>query len=310
MKKSGIVVVGSSNTDLIVRVPRLPRPGETVLGDDFVTAGGGKGANQAVAARRLGAPVTFVARLGKDVFGEASLARFDAEGINTHDIGRDDEAPSGVALIYVGEGGENMIAVAPGANARLSVDDVRRAQPAIARSQALIVQLEIPLATVREGLSLARAAGARTILNPAPAPAAPLPDDLYPLVDILNPNRSEAEVLSGLSVSDFSSAERAGRALLERGVGAVVITLGRQGALVVSPLGSQAIPAYPVRAIDTVGAGDAFTAGLAVALASGASLTDAARYGNAVAALATTRSGAQPSLPTQTEVQAFLDASR
>lgn len=310
MERSGIVVVGSSNTDMIVRVPRLPRPGETVLGEDFVIAGGGKGANQAVAARRLGAPVTFVVRLGQDIFGEQSLSRFTAEGIDTGYVVRDPDAPSGVALIYVGEDGENMIAVASGANARLGLDDVRRAAPAIARSQVLVAQLEIPLPTVREALTLARAAGARTILNPAPAPRAPLPDDLYPLIDVLNPNRSEAELLSGVAVSDLATAGQAGHALLRRGVGAVVITLGGQGALVVSPAGSQPIPAYPVRAIDTVGAGDAFTAGLAVALAQGASRTDAARYASAVAALATTKPGAQPSLPTEEEVRAFLKNAR
>ena len=218
MERSGIVVVGSSNTDMIVRLPRLPRPGETLLGGDFVTAGGGKGANQAVAARRLGAPVTFVVRLGHDVFGDQSLSRFGAEGIDTSYVVRDPHAPSGVALIYVGENGENMIAVAPGSNARLSLDDVRQATPAIAQSQVLVAQLEIPVSTVREALMLARAAGARTILNPAPAPTAPLPDDLYPRVDVLNPNRSEAEFLSGVAISDLATAEKAGQALLRRGV--------------------------------------------------------------------------------------------
>ncbi len=310
MKTPAICVVGSANTDMIVRVPRLPGRGETVLGGDLVTAGGGKGANQAIAARRLGSEVVFVARLGRDALGDSALAAFAAEGLRTDFVARDAAAPSGVALILVEAGGENVIAVAPGANARLSPEQVRQAEPAIAACDVVITQLEVPLDAVRAALEAGRRAGVRTILNPAPAPAAPLPDALYPLVDVLNPNRSEVAALTGLRADDVASAERAGRRLLERGVGGVVVTLGREGALVVAPDAVRPVPAYPVASVDATGAGDAFTAGLAVALAGGATLPEAAEYASAVAALATTRVGAQPSLPTAAEVQAFLAGRR
>jgi len=308
VRVSVICVVGSANTDMVVRVPRLPGRGETVLGGEFVTAGGGKGANQAIAARRLGAEVCFVARLGQDAFGDAALAAYRTEGLRTDLIGRDPEAPSGIALILVEDDGENQIAVAPGSNARLSAEDVRRARPAIAGSDILVVQLEVPLDAVRAALEEARQAGVRTILNPAPAPAAPLADDLYPLVDVLNPNRSEAGALVGAPVVDVASAESAARRLLDRGVGGVVVTLGREGALVVAHGVVRPIPAYPVASVDATGAGDAFTAGLAVALARRATLVEAAGYASAVAALATAKVGAQPSLPTAGEVAAFLES--
>lgn len=308
MRAPVVTVVGSANTDMIVRVPRLPARGETVLGGEFLSAGGGKGANQAIAARRLGSEVYFVARLGRDVFGDAALSAYEAEGLRTDFLVRDDRAPSGVALVIVEEAGENVIAVAPGANARLEPDDVRHASPAIARSDVLLTQLEVPLDAVRVALELARKAGVTTILNPAPATA--LPDDLYPLVDVLNPNRGEVAALAGVQVADLDSAELAARRLLARGVRTVVVTLGGEGALVVTGHEARPIPSYRVASVDAVGAGDAFSAGLAVALAKGASPAEAAGYACAVGALATTRAGAQPSLPTAAEVQAFLTGRR
>jgi ribokinase len=305
-----IVVIGSANTDMIVRVPRLPARGETVLGGQYSSAGGGKGANQAIAARRLGAEVTFVARIGRDSLGDATIIALEAEGLYTGYVARDYTVPSGVALILVEESGENVIAVAPGGNARLTTQDVESAISVILSSKVVIAQLEIPLEAVRSGLEIARRFGTTTMLNPAPVPDFGLPDDLYPLVDILNPNREEASKLSSIDIVDRYTAEMAGRIILSRGVGSVVLTLGSQGALIVTKDQVIEVPAYEVAAVDTVGAGDAFTAGLAVALASGGTLERAAKLATAAAALATTKPGAQPSLPTIAEVAAFIATHR
>lgn len=303
-----LVVVGSANTDMVVKLPRLPNRGESIIGGEFIMPAGGKGANQAVAAARLGAAVTFVARLGADVFGDACLAGLRREGIDTGCIGRDPDAASGVALIFVDEQGDNMLAVAPGANARLSPQDVDRAAPLIAAADAVVCQLEIPLQTVHHALTLARQAGVRTVLNPAPAQVLPL--DLLRLVDVLVPNEHEVLLLCGESGLGI---EQSANRLLQMGVGTVVVTLGAEGALVVGKgvtlQGKQRVPGYRVTAVDTTAAGDAFTAALACALAGAASdgdLPAAVRFANAVGALTVTRLGAQPSLPTMFEVQAFL----
>lgn len=306
-----IVVVGSSNTDLVVKAPRLPRPGETVLGGGLAVAQGGKGANQAVAAARLGAEVTLVARVGWDSFGRAARASFRREGLRTTYIRCDPQAPTGVALIVVDDQGQNLIAVAPGANAYLAPADVEAARRAIAASQVLLAQLEVPQQTVRRALALARQAGATTILNPAPAPAEkPLDEELWPLVDLLTPNEREAQALTGLPVEDLESARQAGQFLLERGVKGVVITLGARGALTVTPSGARLTPAYQVKAVDTTAAGDAFTGGLAYAVASGRPLAEAVEYACAVAALCITKLGAQPSLPYRLEVEGFILTSQ
>lgn len=301
-----IIVVGSSNTDMVVKTPHIPAPGETVLGGEFLMAAGGKGANQAVAAARLGAEVTFVARVGRDVFGEQAQAGFRREGLDTRYVVTDPQAASGVALIFVDAGGENSIAVAPGANARLSPDDARRAREAIEAADVLLLQLEIPPETVLAAAETAHRAGVRVILNPAPAPPQPLPADLLACVDVLTPNESEASLLTGTQVVDTDDAEQAARRLLEQGVGAVIVTLGARGALVVTPAGQQLVPSFPVDVVDTTAAGDAFNGGLAVALAGKKSLEEAVRFASACGALATTRMGAQPSLPTAGEVEAFL----
>jgi ribokinase len=301
-----IVVVGSSNTDMVVRVPHLPAAGETVLGGSFVMSAGGKGANQAVAAARLGANVALVARVGQDLFGEAALTGFRREGVETRFIMVDPEAASGIALICVDASGENSIAVAPGANARLSPDDIVHARQTIETADALLLQLEVPLETVLVAAETAHRAGVRVILNPAPAPSSPLPARLLACVDVLTPNESEAAILSGETVV----REQQARLLIEQGAAAVVITLGAQGALAVTVDAAQHVPGFSVKAVDTTAAGDAFNGGLAIALADGMPLAEAARFANACGALAATRLGAQPSLPTASEVQAFLAQRR
>lgn len=297
-----IVVVGSSNTDMVVRVPHLPAAGETVLGGAFLTAAGGKGANQAVAAARLGAQVTLIARVGQDVFGEAALLGLEREGINTGHISVDPETASGVALITVDNAGENSIAVAPGANGRLSPLDVQRAQAAILNADVLLLQLEVPLETVQMAAELAHQAGVRVILNPAPAPESPLPPALLACVDVLTPNEKEASALTGAP----DSLDRAAGRLLESGLETAVVTLGARGALIVTPEGLQTVPGFAVEAVDTTAAGDAFNGGLAAALGAGRLLTEAVHFANACGALTATRLGAQPSLPTVEEVEEFL----
>ncbi len=305
MTEPRIVVIGSSNTDMVVKVPRIPGPGETILGGRFMMAAGGKGANQAVAAVRLGSLVALVARLGRDLFGRQTEENLRHEGLDTSLLVWDDEEPSGVALIMVSQEGENSIAVAPGANGKVAPADVDRAEPAIARADVLLAQLEVPLAAVERAVKLARRHGVRTILNPAPA--APVPDSLLQAVDLLTPNEHEAALLAGISAEGAEGPERAARALLARGVRALAMTLGARGALLATPEGIERVPAFKVQPVDTTGAGDAFNGALATAWARGASLAEAVRYANAAAGLATTVMGAQPSLPTAAQVAALLD---
>ncbi len=301
-----VVVVGSANTDMVVRCPRIPAPGETVIGGEFIVAAGGKGANQAVAAARLGAEVTFIARLGIDVFGDQALEGYRAEGINVEAVVRDPNAPSGVALIMVDErNGENSIAVAPGANNRLTPENISAAEALIAKADVMLLQLEVPLETVAAAVRIAHRQGVRVILNPAPAPTVELPADLLGSVDVLTPNQFEARRVSGLDAD--ASNEAVAAALMQRGVKTVVLTLGADGALVASVQGVTHVPAFKVNPVDTTAAGDAFNAGLAVALSyDPEDMLGAVRYANAVGALATTRMGAQPSLPTAASVEALL----
>ena len=306
MKRPKIVVVGSSNTDMVVKAARIPAPGETVLGGAFVMAAGGKGANQAVAAARLGAEVTLVARLGADPLGDEAIAGYQKDSILTDLIVRDPDRPTGVALILVDAHGENSITVALGANEALSPDDVERAADRIRAADAVVMQLEVPLAAVERAAAIARAAGVPVILDPAPAPDGGLPEALLRNVTCLKPNESEAERLTGISVSDLASAERAARALQELGPRTVIITLGSQGAIVVDEAAVHHVPAYRVPAVDTTAAGDAFTGAFATAVGAGAALVEAVRRAAAAGALAATRMGAQPSLPTQAEWEAFI----
>jgi ribokinase len=297
-----IVVVGSANTDMVVRLPRLPGKGESIIGSDFVMPAGGKGANQAVSAARLGAQVTFVARLGADIFGDRALAAFTAEGIVTDFIQRDPDAPSGVALILVDAHGDNMLAVAPGANARLSPADVDRAEDAIAAAHIVVLQMEISEQTVTHALQLAVKHHVRTVLNPAPA--RPLSPDVLAMVDVLTPNEHEVMLLSG---DVRGPVELAAHHLVHMGARMVVVTLGEEGALIVAPdQFALRQPGYKVQAVDTTAAGDAFTGALACALGRGDDIGPAVRFANAVGALTVTRMGAQPSLPTMAEVQQFM----
>ena len=303
MSRPRLVVVGSSNTDMTVLSQRLPQAGETVTGGTFLEAGGGKGANQAVAAARAGAEVTFVGRVGDDRFGEAAIQRLRDEGIDTDLITVDSRAASGVALIMVDASGENVISVALGANARLSADDVRRAQGAVESADALLVQLEIPMDAVEAALDIARSAGAHTVMDPAPVPDAGLRPELLSKVSVLTPNAPEARRLAG---GPDRKPGACARRLLELGAGAVAVTLGGDGVLLCDADGCASVPAAPAAPVDTVGAGDCFAATLTVALAEGKSLMEAARFAVCAAALATQVEGAQPSLPRRDEIEIKL----
>lgn len=301
MSKKSIVVVGSSNTDMVIKLDHIPRPGETILGGEFVMAAGGKGANQAVAAARAGGDVTFVARVGRDMFGDQAVAGFQKDGICVDHVLRDKASPSGVALIFVARDGENSIAVASGANGNLSPADVRKARQAIASASVLVMQLETPLPTVQAAAEIAAKAGVPVILNPAPA--CPLPDELLRLVSILTPNETEAELLTGIQVTDDASAERAADSLLARGIKTVIITLGPRGAFVASEEFWALVPGFEVQAVDTTAAGDVFNGELAVALARQQPLAEAVRFASAAAAISVTRMGAQPSAPKCKEIK-------
>lgn len=299
-----ISVVGSSNTDMIIQVPRIPKPGETILGGKFTTAAGGKGANQAVAAARAGGRVTFIACVGDDMFGEKAVQGFIADGINVDHISLDKEAPSGVAEIFVAEDGENSIAVASGANEKLSPQDVMKSMDVIAASDILIMQLETPLETVMTAARIAHENGVKVILNPAPAQ--PVDDAIYQYLSILTPNETEAELLTDLPVKDERSAEKAAKGLLSKGVETVIVTMGSEGALLVTQDACELVPGFKVDAVDTTAAGDVFNGALAVAIAEKRPLRDALLFANAAAALSVMKLGAQPSAPQRVEIEKFL----
>ncbi len=298
-----VCVVGSLNVDLVVRVARLPRVGETVSGGVFSTFPGGKGANQAVGAARLGARVAMVGCVGADAFGAQLREALERHGVEVNGVRTDPEAHTGVAAIGVDAEGQNLILVAPGANLRLRPEDVD--PRLVSGSRALLLQLEIPLETVLHAARLGREAGALVCLDPAPA--CPLPEELYGLVDVLNPNAVEAEALSGIAVRDVADAHRAAEVLLRRGVRQVVVKLGERGSYYLSGEESGHVPALEVSAVDTTAAGDAFAAGLAVALAEGQSLRRAVEFATAAAGLKVTRLGAQ-AMPSRAEVEAAANA--
>lgn len=304
MDQPAIIVIGSSNTDMIIRAERIPKPGETILGGRFLTAHGGKGANQAVAAARAGGEVTFVARVGSDVFGDQAIAAWLTDGLAVEHVSRDATAPSGVALIFVSKEGENSIAVAPGANGKLSVPDLHAAREAFATAKVCVMQLETPLATVEAGAKMAADHGLLVILNPAPA--RPLPVRLLKKISVLTPNESEAELLTGIPVSDVVSAKKAAAALLAKGVRTVVLTLGPRGALIADKDGFRMVPGFKVKAVDTTAAGDVFNGALAVAIAENQSLDAAVRFANAAAALSVTKAGAQPSAPSRRLIEKMM----
>ena len=299
-----IAVVGSLNMDLVVRAPHMPIPGETVIGSDFRTIPGGKGANQAVAAARLGAEVTLIGRVGDDDFGRAQLRNLGELSIDTTHVVVDSEAATGIALITLDANGQNSIVLAPGANMRLTKEDINAAQGAIVWSDVLVLQLENPLEVVVHAIDIAYAEGVKVILNPAPARS--IPKETLAKLDYLIPNESETALLTGIEVADLDSAKEAAERLREEGVGTVILTLGDRGAFLSSAKESVHIPGYEVEVVDTTAAGDAFVGGLAVALAQGQNLAEVVRYANAAGALAVTRLGAQPSLPTRQEVEEFM----
>jgi ribokinase len=300
-----VVVVGSINMDLVARSQRIPHAGETVIGGDFRTVPGGKGANQAVAARRMGAQVRMLGRVGMDTFGSQLLDNLSKAGVDATGVGRDPQAASGIALIMVDDAGQNSILVAPGANMLLSPADIDAAEAVTATAQVMLLQLEIPLETVVRAAQIGHAHGVKVVLNPAPAQ--PLPPELTRLVDVLVPNEFEAALLTGLPVDSDEQIRAAASALRATGAANVIITLGGRGALLATAQGFQHFPAFPVKPVDTTAAGDAFVGCLGAALAEGRTLEEAMRWGSAAGALATTKKGAQPSLPQRKEVEDLLN---
>jgi len=298
-----IVVVGSLNMDLVVRAPRHPQPGETIMGGDFRTFPGGKGANQAVAAARLGAAVQMIGRVGADAFGDALLQTLAQDGVAARHVRRDQEAPTGVALITLNAAGQNAIVVAPGANARVTPEDVVAAEAAFAGAAVLLLQLECPLPAVAQAIELAKQHGAQVVLNPAPAQ--PLDVALLAKVDYLLPNQNELALLTGRD-----AIRPAVSRLQAVGVRRIVVTLGEEGVLVAEDDSEIHIPAHGVTVVDTTAAGDAFAGAFAAALLEGHSTRQAAAWGNAAGALAVTRAGAQPSLPRRSELEKFLAEAR
>ena len=299
-----IAVVGSSNMDLVVKSKRIPAVGETILGGDFIMVPGGKGANQAVAAAKLGAEVYFIAKLGVDIFAEQSLSNFKKAGVSTKYVVQTDESPSGVALIMVDDEGNNLIVVAPGANQKLLPADVKRAESDIASCGAVVAQLEVPLETIAFAAKMANDLKVPFVLDPAPAQE--LQAELLEMVDVLTPNETEAQILTGAEVTDEESARTAAKILLERGVKAVILTLGGKGFLLADHHQSRYVSAQKVDAVDSTAAGDAFTGSLAAGMAEGKTLLDAALFANYVAALSVTKMGAQSSMPTLQEVKNFM----
>lgn len=300
----GVTIVGSLNMDLIIRAQRIPQPGETILGGEFHTAPGGKGANQAVAAARLGGQVSLVGCLGSDSFASDLLRELSLAGVDHRYVRHDSKAGTGVAFILVDDHGENSIVVASGANMRLSPADVDATEGVIASSSVLLLQLEIPLDSVIRAAQIARDVNVPVILNPAPAQI--LPHQMFNLVDILIPNETEAKMLTGLPVGSPGEIQAVSVALREMGPQTVIITLGSRGAHYLHDNKNDFIPPFNVSPVDTTAAGDTFVAGFAVALAEGKALPDAVRWGNAAGALATTKLGAQPSLPTRQELETLL----
>ncbi|WP_236197433.1 ribokinase [Pseudomonas glycinae] len=303
---TNVVVIGSLNMDLVTRAPRLPRGGETLIGHSFATVSGGKGANQAVAAARLGAKVSMVGCVGNDAYGVQLREALLAEQIDCQAVSVVEDS-SGVALIVVDDNSQNAIVIVAGANGSMTPAVIDRFDAVLQAADVIICQLEIPDATVGHALKRGRELGKTVILNPAPA-SRPLPADWFAAIDYLIPNESEAAALSGLPVDSLATAEKAAAHLMSLGAGKVIITLGAQGSLFASGTGYQHFPAPEVKAVDTTAAGDTFVGGFAAALAAGKTEAEAIRFGQIAAALSVTRAGAQPSIPTTSDVQAFKPA--
>lgn len=302
-----IVIVGSLNMDLVIRAQRLPRPGETLAGETFATVPGGKGANQAVAAARLGGSVAMIGCVGVDAYGDQLRAALLAEGIDCQALTSIDDVSTGIASIVVDAASQNAIVIVAGANGQLTPASIEQHDALLAAADIVICQLEVPTATVHRTLVRAHELGKTVILNPAPA-AGPLPVEWYPLIDYLIPNESEAHALTGVTVESIATAEQAAAMMLAAGAGSVIITLGERGTLHATAQGFEHLPAPVVRALDTTAAGDTFVGGFAAALAGGRGESAAIRFGQIAAALSVTRAGAQPSIPTYAEVEEFKPA--
>ncbi|HAT04823.1 MAG TPA: ribokinase [Aeromonas salmonicida] len=299
-----LVVLGSVNADHVLRVPHFPRPGETLTGHSYQVVPGGKGANQAVAAARLGALVSFIARIGDDAIGQQMRQGFEQDGIDVSAVELDETLPTGIAIIYVSDEGENSIGISAEANGALSPAMVKRHEAMIADAHTLLLQLEVPLESVFEAAKLARSHGTRVVLNPAPA--RPLPAELLALVDLITPNQTEAELLTGVKVSDEASAAQAAARFHQMGISDVMITLGSQGVYCSNAKQRQLIPGFRVEAVDTTAAGDTFNGALLAAELAGADFNAAVRFAHGAAALSVTKFGAQSSIPSKVEVDAFL----
>ena len=294
MSQKSILVIGSSNTDMTAKTAELPRPGETVLGGVFTMGAGGKGANQAVAAQRLGGKVKFICKVGKDMFGDNSIAQYEKEGLDTSGILRSN-LPSGVALIYVDSHAENCIVVASGANGDLTEDDIEKSRKDLENCDILLLQLESPIPSVLKAAKIAHQAGKTVVLNPAPA--CPLPEELFRSIDLFIPNETELSTFSGIEVKDVESAEKAAAAMQAKGVGKLIVTMGSKGALICEGGPSVFVPAHKVKAVDTTAAGDTFCGALCVAISEGKTLKEAAEFACAASALTVQKMGAQNSIP-------------
>ena len=303
-KKSRITVIGSSNTDMVVMTSHFPAPGETILGGEFLMNAGGKGANQAVAAAKCGGEVFFIGKVGQDIFGENAVKNIQKEGIDVSGISTDPDAASGVAQIIVDKKGENSIVVAPGANLKLNRSDIDHVIELIEQADIVLMQLEIPVDTILYTAKKAHKLGKKVILNPAPATS--LPDELFEYLYMITPNESETELLTGIKVTDQSSATKAAEVLKKRGVENVIITMGSKGAFVSTDNVNEIVPSYEVKAVDTTAAGDCFNGVLAVGLGKGMDIIESVRFANRAASIAVTRAGAQVSLPTRAEVENSL----
>ena len=295
MKSAGkILVIGSSNTDMTVKSPMIPRPGETVIGGEFKMGAGGKGANQAVAAKRLGGDVTFVCKVGKDLFGDNAVENYRKEGMDVSYVLRSDK-PSGVALILVDGNAENCISVATGANGDLTPEDIEASTDLIRSSSILVLQNEIPIESVLKAARIAHEAGAYVILNPAPACS--LPEEIFQYVDLMTPKQTESEFYTGIPVNDEASAQKAADALRAKGVKDIIMTMGSKGSMGFTSEGTFFTPSRKVEAVDTTAAGDTFCGGLAVAISEGKTLPEAAEFATAASALTVQKMGAQESIP-------------
>jgi ribokinase len=300
MNKPSIVIAGSSNTDMVIKADHLPKPGETILGGTFFMNAGGKGANQAVAAARLGGNVTFIAKTGDDIFGKQAVRSFEEEGIDVSCIITDNEHPSGVALITVDSKGENCIVVAPGANAELSVKDIVQASTKIEAAAIVLIQLEIPIETVEYIAGIANSKKIKVVLNPAPA--CKLSDELLRKISVITPNQKEAEMLTGIEVTDTASAEKAALSLHDKGIETVILTLGAQGAMILHNGEFHFVEVPKVKAVDTTAAGDIFNGALVTALAENIEMKTAVEFACKAATISVTRLGAQASAPFRNEL--------